>query len=51
MDAIGALAALPPGTEGFVTELERRLGRPIARSAARHKAVSVPVGELLKLLQ
>jgi hypothetical protein len=41
----------PLGTAGFVTELERRLGRPIARSAPGRKAVAIPVGEQLNLLQ
>ena len=35
------------GTAGFVTELERRLGRPIACRAAGRKAVAMPVGEQL----
>ncbi len=33
----------PLGTAGFVTELERRLGRPIARRAPGRKAVAIPV--------
>jgi hypothetical protein len=41
----------PPGTADFVTELERRLGRPIARRAPGRKAASIPVGEQLNLLQ
>jgi putative transposase len=41
----------PLGTPGFVTELERRLGRPIARRAPGRKAVAIPVGEQLNLLQ
>ena len=41
----------PLGTAGFVTELERRLGRPIARRAPGRKAVAIPVGEQLNLLQ
>jgi putative transposase len=41
----------PLGTAHFVTELERRLGRPIARRAPGRKAVTIPVGELLNLLQ
>jgi hypothetical protein len=40
----------PLGTAGFVTELER-LGRPIARRAPGRKAVAIPVGEQLNLLQ
>jgi putative transposase len=39
------------GTADFVTELERRLGRPIARRAPGRKAVAIPVGEQLNLLQ
>ena len=35
----------PLGTAEFVTELERRLGRPIARRAPGRKAVAIPVGE------
>jgi hypothetical protein len=38
------------GTAGSVTELERRLGRPIARRAPGRKAVAIPVGEQLNLL-
>ena len=38
----------PLGTADFVTELERRLGRPIARWAPGRKAVAIPVGEQLK---
>jgi len=41
----------PLGTAGFVIELERRLGRPIARCAPGRKAVAIPVGEQLNLLQ
>ena len=41
----------PLGTADFVTELERRLGRPIARRAPGRKAVAMPVGEQLNLLQ
>ena len=42
----------PLGTAGFVTELERRLGRPIARRAPGRKAVAIPGGgEQLNLLQ
>jgi putative transposase len=41
----------PLGTAGFVTEMERRLGRPIARRAPGRKAVAIPVGEQLNLLQ
>jgi putative transposase len=41
----------PLGTAGFVTELERRLGRPIARRAPGRRAVAIPVGEQLNLLQ
>jgi hypothetical protein len=41
----------PLGTAGFLTELERRLGRPIARRAPGRKAVTIPVGEQLNLLQ
>jgi len=41
----------PLGTAGFVTELERRPGRPIARRAPGRKAVAIPVGEQLHLLQ
>ena len=39
----------PLGTADFVTELERRLGRPIARRAPGRKAVAIPVGEQLML--
>jgi hypothetical protein len=35
----------PLGTAEFVTEVERRLGRPIARRAPGRKAVAIPVGE------
>ena len=35
----------PLGTADFVTELERRLGRPIARRAPGRKALAVPVGD------
>jgi putative transposase len=41
----------PLGTADFVTELERRLGRLIARRAPGRKAVPNSVGEQLKLLQ
>jgi putative transposase len=41
----------PLGTADFVTELERRLGRPIARRAPGRKTVAIPVGEQLNLLQ
>jgi hypothetical protein len=41
----------PLGTADFVTELERRLGRPIARRAPGRKAAATPEGEQLKLLQ
>jgi hypothetical protein len=41
----------PLDTAEFVTELERRLGRPIARRAPGRKAVAIPVGEQLNLLQ
>jgi putative transposase len=41
----------PLGTVDFVTELERRLGRRIARRAPGRKAVAIPVGEQLNLLQ
>jgi hypothetical protein len=41
----------PLGTADFVTELERRLGRPIARRAPGRKAVAIPAGEQLNLLQ
>ncbi len=41
----------PLGTADFVTSLERRLGRPIARRAPGRKAVTIPVGEQLNLLQ
>jgi putative transposase len=41
----------PLGTADFVTELERRLGRPIARRAPGRKAAAIPVGEQLNLLQ
>jgi putative transposase len=41
----------PLGTADFVTEPERRLGRPIARRAPGRKAVAIPVGEQLNLLQ
>ena len=39
------------GTADFVTELEHRLGRPITRRAPGRKAVAIPVGEQLNLLQ
>jgi hypothetical protein len=38
-----------PGTADFVTELERRIGRPIARPAPGRKAVAIPLGEQLNL--
>ena len=41
----------PLGTADFVTELERRLGRPVARRSPGRRAVPVPVGEQLNLLQ
>ena len=41
----------PLGTAEFVTELEGRLGRPIARQAPGRKAVAIPVAEQLNLLQ
>jgi REP-associated tyrosine transposase len=41
----------PLGTAGFVTELERRLSRPIARRAPGRKAVAIAVGEQLNWLQ
>jgi hypothetical protein len=41
----------PLGTVDVVTELERRLGRRIARRAPGRKAVAIPVGEQLNLLQ
>ena len=41
----------PLGTADFVTELEHRLFRPIARWAPGRKAVAIPVGEQLYLLQ
>jgi putative transposase len=41
----------PLGTADFVIELERRLGRPIARRAPGRKAAAIPVGEQLNLLQ
>ena len=41
----------PLGTADFVSELERRLGRPIARRAPGRKAVAIPAGEQLNLLQ
>ena len=41
----------PLGTADFVIELERRLGRPIARRAPGRKATATPEGEQLKLLQ
>jgi putative transposase len=41
----------PLGTADFETELERRLGRPIARRPPGRKAVAIPVGEQLNLLQ
>ena len=41
----------PLGTADFVTEVEHRLGRPIARRAPGRKAVAIPVGEQLNLLQ
>jgi putative transposase len=37
--------------DGFLTELERRLSRPIARRAPGRKAVAIPGGEQLNLLQ
>jgi putative transposase len=40
----------PLGTADFVIELERRLGRPIARRAPGRKAVAISEGEQLKLL-
>jgi putative transposase len=41
----------PLGTADFVSELERRLGRQIARRAPGRKTVPISVGEQLKLLQ
>jgi hypothetical protein len=41
----------PLGTTDFVTELEHRLGRPIAHRAPGRRAVAIPVGEQLNLLQ
>jgi putative transposase len=41
----------PLGTADFVNELERRLGRPIARRAPGRKAAATPHGEQLNLLQ
>lgn len=41
----------PLGTADFVIELERRLGRPIARRAPGRKAAATAQGEQLKLLQ
>jgi putative transposase len=41
----------PLGAADFVIELERRLGRPIARRAPGRKAIAVAEGEQLKLLQ
>ena len=40
----------PLGTGDFLTELERRLGRSIARRAPGRKAVAIPVGQQLNLL-
>jgi hypothetical protein len=39
------------GTADFVIELERWLGRPIARRAPGWKAAATPQGEQLNLLQ
>ena len=41
----------PLARRSFVTELERRLGRPIARRAPGRKAVAIRWGEQLNLLQ
>jgi hypothetical protein len=41
----------PLGTAGIVTELKRRLGRPIAHRAPGRKTVAIQVGERLNLLQ
>ena len=41
----------PLGTADFVKELERRLGRPIARRAPGRKVAATPRGEQLNLLQ
>jgi putative transposase len=41
----------PLGTADFVIELERRLGRPIARRASGRKAAANPQGEQLNLRQ
>ncbi len=41
----------PLGTADFVIELERRLGRSIARRAPGRKAAAAPQGEQLNLLQ
>jgi hypothetical protein len=38
----------PLGTAGFVIELERRLGRPIARRAPGRKAVAIPGGRAVE---
>ncbi len=41
----------PLGTAEFVTQLEHRLGRPIARRAPGRKPAAAPAGEQLNLLQ
>ena len=41
----------PLGTADFVIELERRLGRPIARRAPGRKAAATAQGEQRNLLQ
>ena len=45
------LIGRPLGAADFVTQLERRLGRPIARRAPGRKPAATPVGEQLNLLQ
>ena len=41
----GGVRSSPLGTAEFVTDLEPRLGRPIARRVPGRKAVAMPPGE------
>jgi hypothetical protein len=48
---VGRHGRVAPEVCGIVSELERRLGRPIAHRAPGRKTVAIPVGEQLNLLQ